>query len=479
MHSFSALSGPAVAELASIVGAGNVSESREDRDLRSHDMSGHSAHLSDVIVWPATAEQVTQMLRFASEQRIAVTPWGAGTSVEGNPIPVRGGILLSLERMNRIVTVHANDMQVTVEAGVKYRDLNRALQDLGLFFPVDPGGDATIGGMLANNAAGPKTVKYGASKDNVLWMQVALTDGRLIEVGSRSIKQSSGYDLLHLFVGSEGTLGVITQATLKLAPLPKHIGAAVASFDSVGSAIAAVAALKRSGLDIGALEFMDAGQMRMINVQTAMRLDERPTLFMEFHAPDPHALEACVEQAEDLCRSTGALTLQATVDPTERQRLWYARHNAYTIATRVHAGERFLTTDAAVPISALAELIAFIESELTQRQLTGYLLGHVGDGNVHVLLPYRDVAEYDEAQQLNEAIVLRALELGGTATGEHGVGLGKVKFMRREHGPALDVMLGIKRLLDPNGILNPGKVLPGESTNPFSEGPRKGKKLGF
>jgi len=345
---------------------------------------------------------------------------------------------------------------------VKYRDLNRQLEPRGLFFPVDPGGDATLGGMLANNAAGPKALKYGATKDNALAIEVALCDGRVIRCGSRSIKQSSGYDLLHLFVGSEGTLGVITQVTIKLAPLPRCVSAAVASFGSVVDAIQCVIALKRSGLDIAALEFMDAGQVRMINQVEGMTLDARPTLFMEFHAPNAQALEAELALAGMVCREQGAVSVRATADPAERQRLWFARHNAYTIATRVHAGERFLTTDAAVPISALAALIEFAQAELAQRSLAGYLLGHAGDGNVHVLLPYRDEAGYAAAQAFNDALVEKALNLGGTCTGEHGVGLGKVKFMRQEHGDALDVMLALRRLLDSNGVLNPGKVLPVE-----------------
>lgn len=446
--------------LAAIVGGNNLSTAEAERSLRSHDVSNHAPHLSEVVVWPQTAAQTAAVLQLANEARIPVTPWGAGTSVEGNPIPLLGGILLSTERMQAILHIHADDFQATVQAGIKYRELNRRLEPYGLFFPPDPGGDATIGGMLANNAAGAKTVKYGASKDNVLRLQVALADGRLIEVGSRSIKQSSGYDLLHLFVGSEGTLGVITEATVKLTPLPKYTSAVVASFETVDAAVKSVVAIRKSGLDPAALEFIDADTAAMLNQAEGVDLAEHPTLFMEFHATDKIALSLGLGLVRELCAAAGLVTFRATVDSAERQRLWYARHNAFTITVNNHPGQQFLVLDTAVPISAYPAIVAQVQHSLKKHRLVGYMLGHAGDGNMHVLLPYTDSDSYERAIAFNEELVLRALELGGTATGEHGVGLGKTRYMPQEHGPALEVMRSLKQTLDPNNILNPGKIFP-------------------
>ena len=257
MTKFQPLTTVILAELTAVVTPENISTATAERELRSHDMSQHAAHLSEVVIWPTTAQQVADVLRIANTQHIPVTPWGAGSSLEGNPIPLFGGISLSMERMNQIVAVHAEDFQVTVQPGIGYKDLNEILARSGLFFAPDPGANASIGGMLANNAAGSRTVKYGATKDNVLAMEVVLADGRIIQTGSRSIKQSAGYDLLHLFVGSEGTLGVITQATLKLAPIPTVMSSVLASFPSVETAVSAVVEIKSSGLDVAALEFVD------------------------------------------------------------------------------------------------------------------------------------------------------------------------------------------------------------------------------
>ena len=451
-------------ELVALVGAENLSTSETDRSQRAFDVSSHAPHLSEVVVWPQTAAQVAAVLKYANDQLIPVTAWGAGTSVEGNPIPLFGGILLSTEKMPHTIQIHADDLQVTVEAGKKYKDLNQELEPLGLFFPPDPGGDATIGGMLANNAAGPKAVKYGACKDNVLRCQVALADGRLIQVGSRSIKQSSGYDLLHLFVGSEGTLGVITEATLKLLPLPKFASAVVASFDTVTAAVQAVVKIKGSGLDPAALEFIDAQTIDMINQVGGLSLDQNHTLFMEFHATHEAALHLGLEKVKRICADLGARTFTATTDPAERKQLWFGRHHAYDYAQQWYADKKLLTLDTAIPISHYPEIVAQIEQGLVKHQVSGHMLGHAGDGNMHVLLPYDD-SNYDRAVAFHRELIQRALELGGTATGEHGVGIGKIGYMQQEHGPALDVMRSIKQTLDPNFILNPGKIFPSERTS--------------
>lgn len=443
------------------MGAENISQALADRHLHARDMSAHQEHLAEVVVWPQTAAQVAAVLRLANEERIAVTPWGAGSSLEGNPVPLYGGVLLSLARMNQITAVHANDFQVTVQPGLPYKDLNRQLAPYGLFFAPDPGANATIGGMLANNAAGIRTVKYGASKDNVLRLQVALADGRLIQVGSRSVKQASGYDLLHLFVGSEGTLGVITEATLKLWPIPELMSAVMVSFETVAAAVETVVLVRGSGLEPAALEFIDAAYARLLSQEEGVALGNRPVLFMEFHAAQRATLQMGLDTVREICREMGAVGFRATTDTAERQRLWHARHAAYEVALRRHPHEKFMILDVAVPISAFPSLVAHIEATLAAHSLTGYMIGHAGDGNLHVLLPFRDEESHQVATAVNEKVVLHAIELGGTATGEHGVGFGKARYMAREHGPALPVMQAIKQSLDPNGILNPGKIFEG------------------
>jgi D-lactate dehydrogenase (cytochrome) len=303
-------------------------------------------------------------------------------------------------------------------------------------------------------------VKYGATKDNVLKMQVALADGRLIEVGSRSIKQSSGYDLLHLFVGSEGTLGVITQATLKLIPVPTLMSAVVAAFPSVKAAVETVVAVRGSGLDPAALEFIDPKQCAILRDHAGVDLEEKPTLFMEFHAAHEATLAYGLETVREICVEMGATGFRATMDNAERAKLWQARHHAFETLVRTHPGKTFFINDVAVPISAYPSLIGYIEQMLAQHQIPAYMKGHAGDGNIHVEFPFAGENEYRAVTQVNELIVRKAIELGGTATGEHGVGLGKAHFMSHEHGAALDVMRAVKQTLDPNGILNPGKIFP-------------------
>lgn len=460
MTAYTPLTPDLITQLTAIVGADNISTASAERKLRSRDASFHPEHAPDVVVWATDAEQISAMLRFANENRIPVTPWGVGTSLEGNPLALKGGILLTFERMNRIIEVHADDFQVTVEPGIGHKDLNAALARYGLFFPPDPGANATIGGMLANNAAGIRTVKYGASKDNVLKMQVALADGRLIEVGSRSIKQSSGYDLLHLFVGSEGTLGVITRATLKLVPIPQFMSAVVASFPSVSAAVETVVAVRGSGLDPAALELIDAAHAKMLSEAEGVELGDQTTLFMEFHAAHEASLAEGLRAVEEICQENGASWIRSTTDPTERKKLWHARHSSYEITVRTFRDQKFYVNDVAVPISRYPELIAYIEEVRERDGITAFMIGHAGDGNIHVELMFNDDETYKKALDANAQIVTRTLELGGTATGEHGVGIGKARFMAREHGAALDVMRTIKHTLDPNGILNPGKIFP-------------------
>lgn len=456
--SFTPIADEHISQLTAIVGADNLSTAQPDLDQHSRDQSQHAARNAEVVVWPTRAEHVAAVLKFANQHCIPVTPWGAGTSLEGNPIPVQGGILLSCERLNRIVAIHVEDFQVTVQPGVNYKDLNERLARHGLFFAPDPGANASIGGMLANNAAGIRTVKYGASKDNVLRLQVALADGRLIELGSRSIKQSSGYDLLHLFVGSEGTLGIITEATLRLAPIAERMSAVVAGFETVAQAVAAVVAIRLSGLDLAALEFIDAASVALLNQEEGVELGDTHTLFMEFHAAHQQTLELGLDTIRQICADMGAVNVRATADAAERKQLWYARHHALEMQMRARPDHRFAIIDVAVPISAYPEMVGHITGAMEAQGVVGFLLGHAGDGNMHVMLPYADEETRQKGMAVNDSVVRKALELGGTAAGEHGVGIGKQAYMREEHGPALDVMLTLKQTLDPNGILNPGKI---------------------
>ena len=446
-------------QLRAIVGADNVSTAQAEIDLRAHDQGFHPPHSAEVIVWARTPQHVADVLKLANDQRIPVTPWGVGTSLEGNPIPKHGGILLSLERMDQIIAVHPDDFQVTVQPGIPHKDLNAQLAQYGLFFPPDPGANATIGGMLANNAAGIRTVKYGASKDNVLALQVALADGRLIRTGSRSIKQSAGYNLTQLFVGSEGTLGVITEATLKLVPVAMHMSAMIVSFETVEDAIEAVVAVRGSGIDVAALEYIDVTNTRALS-QAGATIDPYPTLLMEVHSAHPDSMDHDIAIVRDICEELACISFRATSDNTERHTLWEARHQAYETLVRNHPDQKIFIMDVAVPISRYPDLIQFARETIDAHGITGYMKGHAGDGNIHVELPFGDDASFAQVKAVNEAIVLKAIEHGGTATGEHGVGIGKAAYMQAEHGGALDVMREIKHLLDRNHILNPGKVFP-------------------
>lgn len=444
--------------LRALAGDDCLSTAHADLELHARDSGHHEAHLPEVVIWGQSGEQIARILAYANTHKIPVTPWGVGTGLEGNAIPLLGGILLTLERMNRIIEVHTDDFQVTVEAGIPHKDLNAYLARYGLFYPPDPGANATVGGMLANNAAGIRTVKYGASKDNVLKMQVALADGRLITVGSRSVKQASGYNLMQLFVGSEGTLGIITQATLKLVPVPQFMSAMIVAFPTIEAAIQTVVAVRGSGVDVAALEFIDVTNTEALR-QSGADIAPYPTLLMEIHSAHENTLTEDIAIVRELCEEAGALSFKATADNAERKVLWNARHHAYEVLVRNHPNQRIFIMDVAVPISAYPELIEFSRQTMEAHGIKGYMKGHAGDGNIHVELPYGDEATFAKVQAINGAIVKHAIMLGGTATGEHGVGIGKRAYMAEEHGESLEVMRQIKQTLDPNGILNPLKVL--------------------
>jgi D-lactate dehydrogenase (cytochrome) len=455
-----ALSEDHLATLIAIAGAEYVSVAEADREQHARDQSFHPSHRPAVVVWPADTKQISAILSFANRARIPVTPWGAGTSLEGNPVPVKGGITLDTSRLSRILAVYPDDYQIKVEVGVLYKDMNAQIARHGLFFAPDPGANASIGGMIANNAAGTRTLKYGATKDNVLRLEVVLASGEVIQTGSLASKSASGYNLLHLFVGSEGTLGVITSATLRLAPLPEKFSAAVATFPAVAAATRAVSAIMGSGVTPAALEFLDAATASQLDKATEFSLPPQPVLLMEFHSATGAGLSEELRLIQEICRLEGCTSFEAGLGRAERDRLWQVRHRTYEILVCNNPGRSFLVADVAVPVSRFPQLVDVCRRAMDESGLDGYLVGHAGDGNLHPLVPYQpdDEASLARANAAHARMVEAAIELGGTVTGEHGVGFGKRKYLPLEHGASLAVMRRIKTALDPHGILNPGKI---------------------
>jgi D-lactate dehydrogenase (cytochrome) len=450
----------ALNHLRSIVGEEHVSISSVDLDQHSHDESFHEAHQPAAVVWPGSTKEISAVLSYANQRRIPVTPWGAGTSLEGNPIPVLGGIVLDTLRMDKILEVRVRDFQVDVQAGTRYKDMNAALARHGLFFAPDPGANASIGGMIANNASGTRTLRYGSTSDNVLRLQVVLPSGKIIHTGTRSAKTASGYDLKRLFVGSEGTLGVVCEATLHLAPVPDKFSAVIASFSSPAGATNTVSAIMGSGIVPAALEFLDLATIRALNASGEFELPEHPTLLMEFHGTTDDGLAQELSEIKGLCEEEGCLGFKAGLGRQVRDQMWRARHQNYEILVRSNPGTAFLIVDVAVPVSQYPRLVQAAEEAFAAQDLQACMVGHAGDGNLHPLVPYTpgDAVSHEIALAAQMAIVEAAISLGGTATGEHGVGIGKRRFMALEHGESLNLMRAIKETIDPNGILNPGKI---------------------
>jgi D-lactate dehydrogenase (cytochrome) len=426
--------------IRSIVGSERMSCGESVLDLHSRDESFHQKHKPDLVVWPLSAEEISQILNLADEKRIPVTPWGAGTSLEGNPIPVEGGIVLDLQQMNHILELRTEDLQVHVEAGVIYKELNQYLSRYGLFFPPDPGAAATIGGMVGNNASGIRTIKYGATKDFVLSMGVVLPSGKVIRVGTNAIKTSSGYDLCRLFVGSEGTLGVITEVTLRLIGLPAEFMAAVAQFNTIRQATESVFHIMRSGLSPAALELLDAATVQVVNQFKKLSLEERPTLFIEFHGASAAGLREELEMVKEICSENRSLRFDSGIGREERNRLWEARYGVRESIKVNNPGFHPLVIDTAVPISKYPDMVEWGQKVVDRRGLKGYAFGHAGSGNLHIeIMGLPEVkTQWQNVREAEEEIVRFALECRGTATGEHGTGIGKKKFMKEEHGESFD-----------------------------------------
>jgi D-lactate dehydrogenase (cytochrome) len=400
-------------------------------------------------------------MQISARHQLPVIPFGAGTSVEGHVNALYGGISIDLREFNKVLRISTEDADATVEAGVTRLQLLKALENTGFTFFVDPGADATIGGMASTRASGTTAVRYGTMRENVLGLTVVLADGRVIQTGSRARKSSAGYDLTHLFVGSEGTLGVVTEVTLRLHPWPEAISVAVCSFDTVDDAIETVRELMQLGAGVARVEFLDDQQIEAVNRYSGTDLPVRPTLFVEWHGTSQRDVEEGAELMQCLAAEHRCHDFQWKADQTERERLWHARHHAYFATRALRPGAEVLTTDVCVPISRLAECIRETRADLAHFSFPATIVGHVGDGNFHVLcvVDPKSGAELEEVHRFSEHTVERALRMGGTCTGEHGVGLGKKKYLMEEHGPALDVMRSIKRALDPDNRMNPGKVL--------------------
>jgi D-lactate dehydrogenase (cytochrome) len=432
------------------------------REHHSRDESYHPPSLPDAVLFAASTDEVQAAVALCAAHGVPIVPFGAGTSLEGHVIPVRGGLSIDFARMTRVLRVSVDDMDADVQPGVTHRQLNQHLRNTGLMFAVDPGADATLGGMAATRASGTMAVRYGTMRENVLAMQVVLADGRLLKTSSRARKSAAGYDLTRLFVGSEGTLGIITQLTLRLHPRPEAMSVAVCQFPSIAGAVTTAMQTMQLGLPVARIELLDERMMVAINRYSNLSYADRPTLFLEFHGDSEDIVEDQTETVDAIAREHGADGFTFAMQAEEREKLWRARHDAYFASLALSPGARALTTDVCVPISRLAECVIETQQDNAVSFLQSTIAGHVGDGNFHVLylIDPNEPRALDEAKRLNARMVARALAMGGTCTGEHGVGLGKRDYLIAEHGDvAIDVMQRLERALDPAGLLNPGKIL--------------------
>jgi D-lactate dehydrogenase (cytochrome) len=450
----------AIGELKTLLGA-RANDATAVRDHHSRGESYHVPAAPDIVCFPQTTGEVAEIVGIAARHRLPVVPFGAGTSLEGHVHAIRGGITIDLREMNKVVRVSVEDLDATVEAGVTRLQLNKALNNTGLTFPVDPGADATIGGMTATRASGTTAVRYGTMRENVLALTVVLADGGIIHTGTRARKSAAGYDLTRLFTGSEGTLGVITEVTVRLHPLPEAVSAAVCAFDSIQGAVETVIATIQLGVPVARIELLDEIQLDAVNRYSKTSYPVAPTLFFEFHSDSQRHVTDQAETVEALAAERGGRGFQWATRLEDRERLWQARHDALYAAIALRPGARGWTTDVCVPISRLAECVVETKKDNAGVSFPICLVGHAGDGNFHLIyvLDPANAAELEEASRLNDRMVRRALAMGGTCSGEHGVGYGKMKYLEIEHGPALEVMRTLKRALDPDNRMNPGKMV--------------------
>ena len=450
----------AVLQLKELLGR-RASDSESVREHHSHGESYHPAAAPDIVCLPHTTEEVQAIVAISAACGVPVIPFGAGTSLEGHVHALRGGITIDLREMNKVLRVGSEDLDATVEAGVTRLQLAKALRSTGLMFSVDPGADATIGGMASTRASGTMAVRYGTMRENVLGLTVVLANGSVITTGTRARKSSAGYDLTRLFVGAEGTLGVITRVTVRLHPIPEAVSAAVCAFGSIEGAVATVISTIQLGIPVARIELLDDVQMDAVNRYSKTSYQVAPTLFFEFHSDSAGHVDDQARAVEAVAAEHGGRGFQWATRLEDREQLWRARHDALYAAVALRPGARAWITDVCVPISRLAECIIETKTDNTDAPFPISLVGHAGDGNFHlnyIIDPARP-DELEAARLLNERLVMRALAMDGTCTGEHGVGYGKMKYLETEHGSSVDVMRTLKRALDPDNRMNPGKMV--------------------
>ncbi|HLG89358.1 MAG TPA: FAD-linked oxidase C-terminal domain-containing protein [Alphaproteobacteria bacterium] len=429
------------------------------REHHGTDSSWHEPHPPEAVVFARSTDEISRIMRICNETRTPVIPFGAGTSMEGHITAPHGGVCIDVSEMNKILAVHAEDLDATVQPGVTRKQLNTHLRDTGLMFPIDPGADASIGGMSSTRASGTNAVRYGTMRENVLALEVVLPSGEVIHTGGRARKSSAGYDLTRLFVGSEGTLGILTEITVRLYGIPEAISSGVCSFATIEGAVDTVIQTIQAGIPVARIELLDELQMEAINKYSKLDYPLQPTLMLEFHGTEAGVKEQAEMMGAIAAENGGGDFRWATL-AEERTRLWQARHDALWAILALRPGAQAFPTDVCVPISRLAEAIRETKKDLATTYLKAPLVGHVGDGNFHLvlLIDRNNPEEIAEAERVNDRLVERAIAMGGTCTGEHGIGLGKLKFMNREHGAAVGVMRALKAAIDPNGIMNPGKI---------------------
>ena len=449
----------AIAPLHELLGD-RFSRATPVREQHGKDASYHPCEPPDAVAFAQSTEEVSKIVKLCALHKVPIIPFGTGTGLEGNVVALRGGVCIDISRMNRILQVSTGDLDATVEAGVTHEQLNEHLRDSGLFFSVDPGANATMGGMAATRASGTNSVRYGTMRENVLSLKVVLPDGQVIRTAGRARKSAAGYDLTRLFVGSEGTLGVITEITVRLYGVPAAISSAVCSFPSVEAAVNVVIKTVQAAVPVARIELADAVQMDAINKYSKLDLPVAPTLWLEFHGTEASVAEQA-KMVQMIASDHGGTDFSWATKPEDRLNLWRARHDVVYADRALREGGQLWATDVCVPISRLAECITETQKDLSSSFLPAPIVGHAGDGNFHVgfVLDPNDPKEMVEAARLNQRIVHRALSLDGTCTGEHGIGCGKIEFLLAEHGEAVSVMRAIKQAIDPDNIMNPGKIL--------------------
>ena len=461
MNTIAELEATVSAELRALLGDRFVT-SRGIRDEHGRDESSLPHASPQAVAYPESTEEVRDIATICSRHRVPMIPYGVGTSLEGHVLAIHGGVTIDMGRMNKIIAIHQDDQDAVVQAGVTRKTLNDAIRHAGLFFPIDPGADATLGGMASTRASGTNAVRYGTMRENVLALTVVLADGRMIRTAGRSRKSSAGYDLTRLFVGSEGTLGIITEVTVRLQAVPEAMSSAVCAFPSIESAVNTVIQTIQAGIPIARSELLCDLTIKALNQFSKTSYPEQPHLFLEFHGSKA-GVEEQAQVVQEIANSNGGSTFEWTSQAEDRNRMWQARHDAYFACLQLYPGSRAITADVCVPISRLAECIVETQADVANRPVPTPILGHVGDGNFHCVLLVRpeNPDEIFEAQRINKRLVKRALAMEGTCTGEHGVGIGKQAYLREELGNAVDAMLSLKAALDPHSLMNPGKIIYG------------------